>query len=87
MKRPSLPSAVAYVALAGLLAETRLELASLRASESERRELGERDDLRVDEPVSQCHTTPHRGALGRTLASVHHPMRGRRRCHQPMMER
>ena len=43
MRRPSLPSAVAYVALAGLLAETRLELASLRASESERRELGEGD--------------------------------------------
>ena len=43
MKRPSLPSAVAYLALAGLLAETRLELASLRASESERRTLLEGD--------------------------------------------
>ena len=40
--RPSLPSAVAYLALAGFVAETRLELAALRRSEAAlRRRLGE----------------------------------------------
>ena len=45
MKRPSLPSAVAYLALAGFLAETRLELAALRgeAQTTRRRCLGESD--------------------------------------------
>merc|ERR1711969_415317 len=40
--RPSLPSAVAYLALAGFVAETRLELAAMRRSEAAlRRRLGE----------------------------------------------
>ena len=45
MMRPSLPSAVACLALAGFLAETRLELAALRgeAEATRRRCLGESD--------------------------------------------
>ena len=41
--RPSLPSAVAYLALAGLVAETRLELFALRKSDAQRRGLEQSD--------------------------------------------
>ena len=41
--RPSLPSAVAYLALAGLVAETRLELFALRKSDAHRRGLEQSD--------------------------------------------
>ena len=41
--RPSLPSAVAYLALACLVAETRLKLFALRKSDAERRGLEQSD--------------------------------------------